>query len=82
MKEFGTSTLTRDIGDVLHAAAKGPVKITQRGKARFVLMSIEDFERREKLNPRRVFRTGEEPPEIRAILEEAFKRLPEEKGED
>lgn len=45
MREFSTVELTQQIGTVTHVASKEPVTITQHRKARFVLMSIEDFER-------------------------------------
>ncbi|MEQ1952261.1 type II toxin-antitoxin system prevent-host-death family antitoxin [Mesorhizobium sp. CN2-181] len=45
MREFSTVELTQKIGDVTHLARREPVAITQHRKPRFVLMSIEDYER-------------------------------------
>lgn len=45
MRQFSTVELTQKIGDVTHLASREPVAITQHRKARFVLMSIEDYER-------------------------------------
>ncbi|HTV67286.1 MAG TPA: type II toxin-antitoxin system prevent-host-death family antitoxin [Rhizobiaceae bacterium] len=45
MRQFSTVELTQKIGDVTHLASREPVAITQHRKRRFVLMSIEDYER-------------------------------------
>lgn len=45
MREFSTVELTQKIGTVTHVASREPVTITQHRKPRFVLMSIEDYER-------------------------------------
>lgn len=45
MRKFSTVELTQQIGTVTHAASREPVTITQHRKPRFVLMSIEDYER-------------------------------------
>lgn len=45
MREFSTVELTQQIGTVTHIASKEPVTITQHRKPRFVLMSVEDYER-------------------------------------
>jgi prevent-host-death family protein len=45
VRQFSTVELTQKIGDVTHLASREPVAITQHRKARFVLMSIEDYER-------------------------------------
>lgn len=45
MRKFSTVELTQQIGMVTHAASREPVTITQHRKPRFVLMSIEDYER-------------------------------------
>jgi PHD/YefM family antitoxin component YafN of YafNO toxin-antitoxin module len=70
MREFSTVDLLRDLKTVTHAAARGPVAITQHRKARFVLMAIEDFERLKAANsdPRKSYRVEEPPPSWRAYL--------------
>jgi prevent-host-death family protein len=45
MRKFSTVELTQQIGTVTHVASREPVTITQHRKPRFVLMSIEDYER-------------------------------------
>lgn len=45
MRKFSTVELTQQIGTVTHIASREPVTITQHRKPRFVLMSIEDYER-------------------------------------
>lgn len=58
---FSTADLARKVGDVTHAASEAPVTITHHNKARYVLMSIEEFER---INPQRAYAVGEIPDEI------------------
>jgi len=50
---FTTSDLSRRSGDVITAATKGPVTITQRSKPRWVLLSFETYEemRRQERQP-------------------------------
>jgi PHD/YefM family antitoxin component YafN of YafNO toxin-antitoxin module len=61
MKSFSTAELARKTGDVTHAASQAPVSITQHKKPRFVMMSVEMFER---LNPQRSYGVDEIPDEI------------------
>lgn len=66
MKSFSTNDLIKDIRTVTFAAAKAPVQITQYRKPRFVLMTIDDYEKLTNRDPRRVYRTADMPDEIRA----------------
>lgn len=45
VEEFPKTALSRRTGDVLAAAATGPVCLTDHGKPRFVLMTMAQFER-------------------------------------
>ncbi|MEK4031493.1 type II toxin-antitoxin system prevent-host-death family antitoxin [Methylocystis sp. IM2] len=57
MRRFTTVELDINVGDVKAVAAREPVIITEHRKDRFVMMSIEDFERlREAGDPQRAFR--------------------------
>ncbi len=48
-----------------HAATREPVAITHHRRPRYVLMAIEDYERlTQAADPRRVFGSGEAPPDI------------------
>ncbi len=40
---YSTSDLSRKSGDIIAHALRSPVVITQRGKPRLILMSIEEF---------------------------------------
>jgi prevent-host-death family protein len=70
MPSYSTSDLSRKSGDIIAEALRRPVTITQRNKPRLVLLNIEDYERltRRAGDPRRVYRSGEEPAEIREEL--------------
>lgn len=66
MKSFSTGDLSRKIGDVTHAASQAPISITQHNKPRYVMMSMEAFERLNSVpkNPRRVVRASDPPEDV------------------
>lgn len=69
MRRFTTVDLDKNIGDVKAVAAREPVVITEHRKDRFVIMSIEDFNRlRAGFDPQRAFGTGETPPALAELL--------------
>ncbi len=73
MKEFSTVDLVRDIRTVTMAATKEPVAITQHRRPRFILMSLEDFERlARQADSRRAFGPGEAPAEIADMFSAAI----------
>lgn len=43
MKQFSATELANHTGDVLAAAAQGPVSIARHGKARFVVLTAEQY---------------------------------------
>lgn len=45
LRSFSSTELSNNTGDVLAAAAQGPVAINRHGKPRFVVLSAEQFER-------------------------------------
>jgi len=45
MTRYTTSDLSRKSGDIITEALRKPVTITQRGKPRLVLLSINDYRR-------------------------------------
>ena len=66
---FSTADLSRHIGDVTHAAAEAPVTITHHNKPRYVLMSVEDFER---INPQKSYSVENMPGDLAEALIEAI----------
>lgn len=57
MREYSSTELANNTGDVLSAAAQEAVEITRHGKPRFVLMSVERYQRlMAGANPRRAVR--------------------------
>lgn len=65
MRRFSTVDLDKNLGDVKAAAAREPVVITEHRKDRFVIMSIEDYNRLRGLgDPQKAYGAGETPPEI------------------
>jgi prevent-host-death family protein len=43
MRTFSTSDLSRRSGDIIASALQGPVSISQRGKPRLVVLSVEQY---------------------------------------
>jgi len=75
MRTFPSTELKQNVGDVLSAASSGPVVITRNHKPRFVLMSVEEYERREHgRDPRQVFAVEETPDELNDLLAGALDR--------
>jgi prevent-host-death family protein len=79
MITFASTDLKQTLGDVLAAAAQGPVAISRHKKPRFVLMTIEHYERRNPGDPRRAYHVSDAPPdqvdELLASIEEQLEEL-------
>ena len=66
---YTTSDLSRRTGDVIAAAYKGPVTLTQRHQPRFVMITVELFaDLVAKAESRRVGKTREMPEDLAAEL--------------
>lgn len=71
MLKFSTVDLVKRVDDVKSAALKGPVSITEHKKAKFVLMSTEDFDRfRGQINPHKSYRAEDTPDFIYDLLKD------------
>lgn len=55
---YSTSDLSRKSGDIIARALQGPVTITQRGKPRLILMSVEEYNRIRLKGERKADRPG------------------------
>lgn len=72
-RTFTASELKRITGDVLNAATKRPVVITQHSKPRHVVLSYDDYVRMfKRKDPRRVYSIEETPDEVADILVSAI----------
>ena len=68
-KNFTASDLTRNTGEILHAASIAPITLTNHGKPRHVIMSVEEFERLKNAgNTQLAFRSDEMPQELHEEL--------------
>lgn len=82
MQKFSTVDLLRDIKTVTMAADRQPVAITQHRKARYVLMTYDDFEAmKQKGDPRRAYGPNEAPPELAELIGLELDRIIAEGGE-
>ena len=73
MKSVTSTDLKQSLGDVLATAAREPVTITRHGAPRYVLMSLEEFERRFG-SSRQACSVHDMPEELRQSLIEALDR--------
>jgi prevent-host-death family protein len=81
MRAFSTNDLNKQVGEVTDAAAKAPVLITRHSKPRYVMMSVEHYERLQRsADPRRVYGPGETPEPIRSLFAEEIDRLARGEG--
>lgn len=59
-RRYSTSDLSRKSGDIIAAALRHPVTLTQRNKPRLVVLNIEEYEEmRKRADPRRVIKIGD-----------------------
>jgi len=76
-KSYSTTDLNKHLGDVLDAASRDPVSITRHGKTRYVIASVEYFERlKGQAETRRAYRTKDIP---KPLLDSNADLLTEEK---
>jgi prevent-host-death family protein len=84
MRTFTTVDLNKQVGEVTEAARKGPVIITHHRKPKFVLMSVEHYERlKGGDDPRESFTLDTMPDDVREgllALADAYEK--DEKGVD
>jgi PHD/YefM family antitoxin component YafN of YafNO toxin-antitoxin module len=74
MQSYSIVDLVRNIRDVTLAASKAPISLTQHRKARYVLMSKEDFEQlsARAQDPRKAYLTEDMPEESMALFLEGL----------
>ncbi len=68
MRSFSTVQLLKDLRTVIYAAARAPVSITQHRKPRFVLMTIEDYEKLTQRDPRTAYAVEEAPDDLKQFM--------------
>jgi len=62
-REFRASDLTRKSGEILHAATIAPITLTNHGKPRHVILSVEEYERLKSARTARLAYKVEELPD-------------------
>jgi prevent-host-death family protein len=81
MRSFTTSDLNKQVGEITDAARKSPVVITHHRKPRFVLMSMEHYDRiTGSDDPRRAYGPGETPDEIAGLFADELDKLARGEG--
>jgi prevent-host-death family protein len=82
MAEYSTSDLSRKSGDIIAAALRKPVTITQRNKPRLVLLSIEDYRRlTARAETRKAGRLDTMPDDLFEGLKEAVSDYEQDRDE-
>jgi prevent-host-death family protein len=82
MTRYTTGDLSRKSGDIIAAALRKPVTITQRNKDRLVLLSIEDYRQlTERADARTVGTLATMPDEDFAAFREAIETYAAESDE-
>ena len=81
MIAFPSTAMTRDPATLKDAARKAPVAITEHNRAKFVLMSMEDFVALSvarlpglETDPRRSHATAGLPADVKALVLEALEQ--------
>lgn len=67
-KTFTSTDLGKRTGDITSAAMRGPVVITRHNKPAFVMMSIENYDRRKREGLRKVYSVDTVPDVEREVL--------------
>jgi prevent-host-death family protein len=79
MQEFSFSDLSRRSGDVLDAAMAGKVSLTKRGKAKVMMMPMEEYKRLERIasgrGERTAFTLADAPDEDLDNLAAGFRQI-------
>ncbi|MHA3916370.1 type II toxin-antitoxin system prevent-host-death family antitoxin [Halovulum sp. GXIMD14793] len=76
MREFSATDLGNKTGDVLAAASQEPIAIARHGKARFVVLTTETFQRlKTSADPRIARRTADIPTDEGAALVAELDRI-------
>lgn len=74
-REYRASDLTRKSGEILHAATIAPITLTNHGKPRHVILSVEEFERLKHTgNTQMAFKANELPDDLHEELMAGIER--------
>ena len=68
MDPFSVTKLNRAIGEVLGAAHRRPVALTDRGKRKYILMASDHYDRIVKTDPRRTYYLPEALDDMKAEI--------------
>ncbi len=69
MAHFSLTDLSNRSGEVVEAAFRGPVEITQRGKRKFMLLTAEDYDRLvNAADTRRAYHADDAPEGVAAMM--------------
>jgi antitoxin Phd len=69
MGPFSLTDLSNRSGEVVEAAFRGPVEITRRGKRKFVLLTVEEYDRLvNAADTRQAFHADDAPEDVARMM--------------
>ena len=68
MDSFTVTKLNKTPSEVLDAAYRNPVELTERGKRKYVVMAADHYDRFIKSDPRRAYYRPDAPEDIKAQI--------------
>jgi len=74
LPEFKAADLTRHTSDLFDAAIRSPVAITKHRKPKFVLMSMDQYQKLTRVATQQVHMLDEMPDGLKALMIEGLER--------
>jgi len=74
LPEFKAADLTRHTSDLFDAAIRSPVAITKHRKPKFVLMSMDQYQKLTRVATQQVHTLDEMPDDLKALMIEGLER--------
>jgi antitoxin Phd len=68
MDSFTVTKLNKTPSQVLDAAYRRPVELTERGRRKYVLMASDHYDRMVRTDPRKAYYLPEAPAEVKAEI--------------
>jgi prevent-host-death family protein len=81
LPEFKAADLTRHTSELFDAAIRSPVAITKHRKPKFVLMSMDDYQKLSRGASQQVHLIDEMPEDLKALMIEGLERDLEQDAE-
>lgn len=74
LPQFKAADLARQTSDLFDAAIRSPIAITKHRKPKFVLMSMDQYQKLSRETSQQVYMINEMPEDLKALMVEGLKR--------